>query len=316
MCTKGVKTTCPLTAKKDGNVVKKPSLTFRSSNIKVATVGKTTGVVKGIGVGKCKITCTWTDKNRVTKAEISVEVVKKVADFEKPFDYISHRGNIDNYPENTVEAFIDAIDRGCIGIECDVWYTNSGDLLMCHDNNLQRLCGVNRSIRSLTKDTRFNYPLLSPDNQTYYIPTLDEVMEAMYEYDAIVYLHLKGDTSFPRQGLDKIYECIKKHKMTKSTVVFCSSRDPLKYLKKYDLTLGTILKDNAELASNLKWCKNNSVDHIFFPKTGSITERSMNLVKQYNVKVGIYWLTNRSDILFAMDHGMDFGLITHDLVAP
>jgi glycerophosphoryl diester phosphodiesterase len=51
---------------------------------------------------------------------------------------IAHRGHSKEYPENTLEAYRAAIERGVEMIECDVNITRDGRLVMIHDSTLER----------------------------------------------------------------------------------------------------------------------------------------------------------------------------------
>jgi len=73
-----------------------------------------------------------------------------MADFKR--QYIAHRGLFDNargYPENTLAAFQRAVDAG-YGIELDVRLTKDGQLVVAHDDGLQRICGEDVDIADLT----------------------------------------------------------------------------------------------------------------------------------------------------------------------
>ena len=48
----------------------------------------------------------------------------------------AHRGASGQYPENTLLAFRQAIKQGCDGIELDVQYHPSGELILAHDSFL------------------------------------------------------------------------------------------------------------------------------------------------------------------------------------
>jgi glycerophosphoryl diester phosphodiesterase len=52
-----------------------------------------------------------------------------------------HRGASADFPENTLEAFIGALEQGADGIELDVMLCSSGELVVCHDEWLNRLAG-------------------------------------------------------------------------------------------------------------------------------------------------------------------------------
>ncbi len=54
----------------------------------------------------------------------------------------AHRGASADAPENTLEAFREAVRQGSDGVEFDVMLCGSGELVVCHDERLSRLAGV------------------------------------------------------------------------------------------------------------------------------------------------------------------------------
>jgi glycerophosphoryl diester phosphodiesterase len=52
---------------------------------------------------------------------------------------LGHRGASADFPENTLEAFRAAVAQGADGVELDVMRCGSGELVVCHDEQLQRL---------------------------------------------------------------------------------------------------------------------------------------------------------------------------------
>lgn len=61
----------------------------------------------------------------------------------------AHRGASAYRPENTIPAFVLAEEQGADGIECDVMFCRDGELVVCHDERLDRLCGVPVAVREL-----------------------------------------------------------------------------------------------------------------------------------------------------------------------
>ena len=51
---------------------------------------------------------------------------------------LGHRGASVARPENTIAAFAHALDLGAVGIECDVQRTADGELVLIHDDTLDR----------------------------------------------------------------------------------------------------------------------------------------------------------------------------------
>lgn len=54
---------------------------------------------------------------------------------------LGHRGASRDFPENTIEAFLGAAAQGADGVELDVMRCRTGELVVCHDEWLDRLAG-------------------------------------------------------------------------------------------------------------------------------------------------------------------------------
>ena len=85
----------------------------------------------------------------------------------------AHRGlyNAEN-PENSLSAFRRAVERG-VGIELDVRLSADGEVVVFHDENLLRMTGVDRLIRTLTAEELAKIRLGESEE---HIPTLREVL--------------------------------------------------------------------------------------------------------------------------------------------
>lgn len=59
-----------------------------------------------------------------------------------PMRILGHRGASADFPENTLEAFLGAAEQGADGVELDVMRCGSGELVVCHDERLERLAGL------------------------------------------------------------------------------------------------------------------------------------------------------------------------------
>lgn len=60
---------------------------------------------------------------------------------------LGHRGASADFPENTLEAFLGAVEQGADGVELDVIRCGSGELVVCHDEWLDRLAGLHWDVR-------------------------------------------------------------------------------------------------------------------------------------------------------------------------
>lgn len=88
--------------------------------------------------------------------------------------YIAHRGFWDKEnPENTLGAFERAIEKGYT-IELDIQLTKDGEVVVVHDNKLNRLCGVDKYISNSNYDEIKDLKVLGTQ---FTIPTLKEVLK-------------------------------------------------------------------------------------------------------------------------------------------
>ena len=94
------------------------------------------------------------------------------------FDHtmIAHRGLFDNHseaPENSLAAFRKAVDQG-FGIELDVQLTKDGKLVVFHDFDLKRMCGIHKKLTELTYAELEQYSL---KGSTEKIPLFSAVLD-------------------------------------------------------------------------------------------------------------------------------------------
>lgn len=86
---------------------------------------------------------------------------------------LAHRGLHDEEsPENSLGAFEKACQFGC-AIELDVRLLKDDTVVVFHDPDLQRMCGVDIHLNTLSIDDLRKYNLC---NSKYYIPTLKETL--------------------------------------------------------------------------------------------------------------------------------------------
>ena len=109
-----------------------------------------------------------------------------------PKVYYAHRGLHDNgsdAPENTLAAFRKAVEHG-YGIELDVQLTKDDRVVVAHDMHLNRICGVDQTIDSLTYGELLQYRVCGSDQQ---IPLFSDVLALVDgRVPLIVEIKMKG----------------------------------------------------------------------------------------------------------------------------
>ena len=92
--------------------------------------------------------------------------------------YYAHRGLYDNYngiPENSLAAFRRAAEKG-YGAEMDVQLTKDGRVIVFHDDDLDRMCGVSGKIWDRTQAELQQLRLLDTDET---VPLFTDVLEVL-----------------------------------------------------------------------------------------------------------------------------------------
>ena len=107
----------------------------------------------------------------------------------------AHRGSSTKYIENTMRAFEQAIVDQADGIELDVQRTKDGQLVVYHDERLQRLTGVDKFLWQLTWAEIQDLDLHSLNDEAK-IPLLKDVLELMQDTTLIVNIELKNSLNF------------------------------------------------------------------------------------------------------------------------
>lgn len=105
--------------------------------------------------------------------------------FDRP---IAHRGLHDaQYPENSLPAFQKAIERN-FNIEIDVHLSRDKHLVVFHDDNLKRVCGIDKLVRKCTLAELKSFKL---NGTEYTIPTFEEFL-ALVDGKVGILCEIKG----------------------------------------------------------------------------------------------------------------------------
>ncbi len=116
---------------------------------------------------------------------------------ESPVKIVAHRGASHDAPENTVAAFKLAWEQGADGAELDIALTKDKQLIVIHDDDTKRTCGINKVVAKSTlaelraleagswKDPKFAGEKL---------PTLEEMLATVPEGKFVV-IEIKGDAA-------------------------------------------------------------------------------------------------------------------------
>ncbi len=119
----------------------------------------------------------------------------------------AHRGGSYDFFENTLDAFNKSIDLGYRHIETDIRHTKDDKLVIFHDSDLKRICGLNLKIENLNYNELKEIKIFG----SHQIPLLEE---ALYSWPDINF-------NIEPKTLKSAYLLKKKLKSTKNLERFC-----------------------------------------------------------------------------------------------
>ena len=134
----------------------------------------------------------------------------------------AHRGFSGKYPENTLLAFQKAIEAGADGAELDVQLTKDGEVVIIHDETIDRTTDGKGYVVDYTYDelSKFDASYIYRGQMGFNkIPTLREYFELVKDLDFITNVELKTGINEYLGIEEKVYDLIKEFKLEKKVII-------------------------------------------------------------------------------------------------
>lgn len=195
---------------------------------------------------------------------------------------IAHRGDSDKHKDNTVDAFVSALNNGFDMLELDIQMCKSGEIIVFHDTEIDN----DKMIINLTFSEILK---IDPD-----VITLDEFFNIPGVKDVKVYLDLKGCNDLSNE----IVKFINDKRLNTDNILIASYN--LKHLTKINelnerLSLGFITENNFTNDVYQKIIGNDAIKTFVIHWT-ALDDDSIQFLKFYGVK--IYTYTCKDDIIY------------------
>jgi glycerophosphoryl diester phosphodiesterase len=221
-----------------------------------------------------------------------------------PITIFAHRGANSFAPENSLQAFEEALRINCDGIEMDIRYTASGDIVVFHDRNLYRMTGYRGNIHQLNLETIKKYYLAG--NPNFSIPTFKEALDLIRD-KTIINVEIKREFSRSNGFEEKVVKILKDFKLSDNIII--SSFNPL-VLKKIAaispyLHLGFIYRNRPQklmtFGTSLKSL------HINFK---TLSKKYLKVMQGKGYKIFPWTVDQINDMRHLLQMGVD-GIITN-----
>lgn len=262
---------------------------WTSGDRDIARVSHSGKKLRGVRAGRTRIQAVSTSgKTKTFKVYVLKEITADLCCF------IGHRGDPVSYPENTVKSMVSAMQKGCRGVELDVYYTKSGDLIVHHDATLLRMCGVDVAVADVAEEDCSGYPITAgyvEPTDTIYLATLADILKGLKSYKGLVFVHLKGMSDFDQDAARKeLISTIRRYGNLKRTVVFCSDAGLVASLRGNGFKLGLsgsilTLKKGKKMA---KVCAKYGFDYMCVIDPEGISARLVETAHDLGIRIGAY----------------------------
>jgi glycerophosphoryl diester phosphodiesterase len=208
-----------------------------------------------------------------------------------------HRGAKGSYPENTLLSFKKAIEQGVDGLELDVHLTKDGEVVVIHDETLDRTTNGTGWINDLTLEeikqvsagsSFIHFPRYHAAWDSEKVPTLKEVLELIAPFPIELNIELKTYAIAYIGIEEKVHSIVEKYGNGRK-VIYSSFHLP---------SLMRIKKVNPD--ANIAWLLNEGISHpsdyietldlealhlnknILLPKTENIGQIPLNKIHEDN----------------------------------
>ena len=123
-----------------------------------------------------------------------------------------HRGASGYAPENTLPAFKMAADMGADGVELDIQLTSDGEIVVCHDETIDRTSNGAGWLKDFTfkELRRLDFSNGNAAYEGVKIPTMEEVFDLLQPTGLVINIELKTGIIFYDRIEEKILELVKR----------------------------------------------------------------------------------------------------------
>ena len=135
----------------------------------------------------------------------------------------AHRGASAYAPENTLEAFRLGAEQGADGVELDVQLSKDGELVVIHDETIDRVSGGHGYVRDYTLEElrKLQFNKTHPEYQDVRIPTLGEVYDLLKPLGLEINVEIKTGIYFYPGIEEKLY-LLEKEKGMQGKIIYSS----------------------------------------------------------------------------------------------
>lgn len=222
-------------------------------------------------------------------------------------EIFAHRGASGYAPENTLEAFRLAKDMGADGIELDVHLSKDGEVVVIHDETLDRTSNGQGKIRdyTLAELKKFSVHNGMEKYRGVQIPTLKEVLDFVKDSSMKVNIELKTGIYWYEGIEEKTMDIVKAMGMEDRVIYSSFNHYSIQKVLEQNSHAETAYLFSDVILNVEKYAKETGVKGlhpaVYHLKMADFLETYL----KSGLKVRVWTVNNKKDIKMFMDAGVD-----------
>ncbi len=221
---------------------------------------------------------------------------------------IAHRGFSGKYPENTRLAFEKAIEAGADGIELDVHFTKDGEVVVIHDERIDRTSDGEGYVVDFTYEELSRFDASASFAGVYgfnKIPTLREYFELVKPVEGfITNIELKTSVNeYP--GIEKaVLELIDEFGLEDRIIISSFNHYSVMRTKAINPRIKCGFLESSWIYNFGEYTKTRGVECVH-PHYISLNKESVTEIKSNNIQINTWTVNNESDVERLYNLGVD-----------
>ena len=219
----------------------------------------------------------------------------------------AHRGFSGEYPENTLLSFTKALEAGCEGMEFDVHLSRDGEIVIIHDETINRTGDKRGKVKDMTYEelckVDFSYKFKGKYGFMK-IPTLREYFELVKDKDIISNIELKtGVYEYP--GIEaKVLELIKEFHMEEKVIVSSFNHYSVMRMKALAPYIKCGFLSDTWILDTGDYIEKRNIE-AYHPDFHMITDELNKDLKSKGIEINTWTVNEEKDILRMIDLEVD-----------
>lgn len=219
----------------------------------------------------------------------------------------AHRGSSGTHPENTMAAFQHAANLPIHGVEFDVHLTKDGELVVIHDEKINRTSNGKGAIKDLTLAELKQYDFgiwFSKEFEGERIPTLREVLTIFLDTTHHINIELKTDVIAYPSIVEKTLKLVDEMDLQSRVIISSFNHDTLREVKQLSPTLPTATLSMKEFENPFEYVHSIPADDLHIALKTARRPSSEKVISQ-GVTVRVFTVNKVKHIDFLTSIGAE-----------